>query len=290
MTFLRVKVSFSQIASLYALCYDTKKQRKGEHIWINSHKSRQTASAGTLRFWSRSRQFKPHLSTTEELKTELAAMREAYRPFLENHAPAFESLRRRMDLTSFLRDGQPVTIPEYGGPIGVCKKTYETTFELPALLAGQSVYIHFDGADYRAVVTVNDTFGGEHEGFFSPFEFEITGIVKDGTNRLKVELYNDHIYMGNDPGGSEETEGDKLYAATGLGWDGPLDGWHHCPSGTGIYNRVYVEIRNSVHISDLYIRPLDGKAEAWLEIQNDRSLKTTALRRRRRASSAWATA
>lgn len=150
------------------------------------------------------------------------------------------------------------------------QKTYETTFELPALLAGQSVYIHFDGADYRAVVTVNDTFGGEHEGFFSPFEFEITGIVKDGTNRLKVELYNDHIYMGNDPGGSEETEGDKLYAATGLGWDGPLDGWHHCPSGTGIYNRVYVEIRNSVHISDLYIRPLDGKAEAWLEIQNDR--------------------
>lgn len=213
---------------------------------------------------------KPHLSTTEELKTELAAMREAYRPFLENHAPAFESLRRRMDLTSFLRDGQPVTIPEYGGPIGVCKKTYETTFELPALLAGQSVYIHFDGADYRAVVTVNDTFGGEHEGFFSPFEFEITGIVKDGTNRLKAELYNDHIYMGNDPGGSEETEGDKLYAATGLGWDGPLDGWHHCPSGTGIYNRVYVEIRNSVHISDLYIRPLDGEAEAWLEIQNDR--------------------
>ena len=213
---------------------------------------------------------KPHLSTTEELKTELAAMREAYRPFLENHAPAFESLRRRMDLTSFLRDGQPVTIPEYGGPIGVCKKTYETTFELPALLAGQSVYVHFDGADYRAVVTVNDTFVGEHEGFFSPFEFEITGIVKDGTNRLKVELYNDHIYMGNDPGGSEETEGDKLYAATGLGWDGPLDGWHHCPSGTGIYNRVYVEIRNSVHISDLYIRPLDGQAEAWLEIQNDR--------------------
>lgn len=71
---------------------------------------------------------KPHLSTTEELKTKLAAMREAYRPFLENHAPAFESLRRRMDLTSFLRDGQPVTIPEYGGPIGACKKTYETTF------------------------------------------------------------------------------------------------------------------------------------------------------------------
>ena len=81
---------------------------------------------------------KLHLATTEELKTELAAMREAYRPFLENHAPAFESLRRRMDLTSFLRDGQPVTIPEYGGPIGACKKTYETTFELPALLRASS--------------------------------------------------------------------------------------------------------------------------------------------------------
>ena len=129
---------------------------------------------------------KPHLSTAEELKTELAAMREAYRPFLDNHAPAPESLRRRIDLTLFLCDGDPVTIPEYSGPIGVCKKTYKATFELPALSAGQSVYVHFDGADYRAVVAVNDIFVGEHEGFFSPFEFEITGIVNDGTNRLKV--------------------------------------------------------------------------------------------------------
>lgn len=133
-----------------------------------------------------------------------------------------------------------------------------------ALLAGQSVYIHFDGADYRAVVTVNDTFVGEHEGFFSPFEFEITGIVKDGTNRLKVELYNDHIYMGNDPGGSEETEGDKLYAATGLGWDGPLDGWHHCPSGTGIYNRVYVEIRNpSISATSISVRWTGRQKHGW---------------------------
>ena len=62
---------------------------------LNSHKSRQTASAGTLRFGAshansacktvicRLEQadaqpiaVKPHLSTTEELKNELAAMRE----------------------------------------------------------------------------------------------------------------------------------------------------------------------------------------------------------------------
>ena len=211
----------------------------------------------------------PHIETAEALQRELVLARAHYRPFLENLAPAVQSCRLHIDISSFLRNGQPVVIPEYEGPIGFCKKTYETEFLLPAFQDGQVVYLRFEGADYRAVVTVNDTFVGEHTGFFAPFEFEITSAVTVGKNRLKVELYNDHIYMGNDPSGAEETEGDKLYAATGLGWNGPMDGWHHCPAGMGIYNRVYVEIRNNVHISDLFIRPQTEQAELWVEIQND---------------------
>lgn len=212
---------------------------------------------------------KPHISTADALRRELEAARAQYRPFLENHAPVCADLRRRMEITEFLCGGQPVTIPEYGGPIGACKKTYQAVFDLPEWEPGRSVYLHFDGADYRAVVTVNDTFVGEHEGFFSPFEFPITDAVHPGKNRLTVELYNDYIYLGNDPAGGETIEGEKLYAATGLGWDGALDGWHHCPAGMGIYHRVYVEIRSCVHISDLFVRPMDAQAEVWLELQND---------------------
>ena len=107
--------------------------------------------------------------------------------------------------------------------------------------------------------------------FFSPFEFEITEFICEGKNKLRIDLYNDYIYMGNaDRPGSQMVEGEKLYAATGPGWDDPAVGWHHCPPGMGIYNRVFIEERNKVHISDIFVRPLlaERKAEVWVEIRN----------------------
>lgn len=58
-------------------------------------------------------------------------------------------------------------------------------------------------------------------------------------------------------------------AANGIGWDDPKQGWHHCPPGMGIYNSVYIEIRDEVHISDLFVRPLDeSHAEVWVEVES----------------------
>ncbi len=211
----------------------------------------------------------PKMSTKEELSEALVALREQYRPFLRNLAPAIKSYRKRVDMKSFMRDGELVHIPEYGGPFGKCKKVYTTEVEVPEFSEDQMVYIHFEGADYRAVVSVNGSFAGEHIGFFSPFEFEITDLVKQGKNQVQVELYNDYVYKGNGPVGKERVEGDKLYAATGLGWDDPAEGWHHCPPGMGIYNDVYVEVREKVHITDLYVRPMKDRAEVWVEIESD---------------------
>ena len=210
----------------------------------------------------------PHLASPEGLKKELEAAREQYRPFLQNLAPAVKPISQRYQITSFIRDGEVVQIPEYEGPLGAHKKTYITELELPALTADQAAYVHFEGADYRAVVSVNGVFVGEHTGFFSPFEFDITSVAREGKNTLQVELYNDYVFMGNGPKGSRNIEGEKLYAATGPGWDDWEEGWHHCPAGMGIYNEVYVEIRNSVHISDVYVRPMEDSAQLWLEIEN----------------------
>ena len=110
---------------------------------------------------------------------------------------------------------------------------------------------------------------GRHEGFFSPFSFVVDSAVREGENELKIEVENDYSYMGND----EEPEvghGDKLYAATGLGWDDPTLGWHHCPPGMGIYGSVTMEICNRVYISDLSVRPLleESKAEILVEVYN----------------------
>ncbi len=212
---------------------------------------------------------KKKMDTKEELYDALAKMRKQYAPFLENHAPSFVDKRIKIDIKDFLCDGEPVTIPHFGGPNGYSKKVYESEFTLD-IFDGKAVYIRFLGADYIAVVYVNDVCVGTHEGFFSPFEFEITNVAVCGKNKLRIDLYNDYSFGGNEKSGKERRVGEKFYAATGLGWDEPGVGWHHCPSGTGIYNDVFVEVRNIVHITDIFVRPLpeEEKAEVWIEVQS----------------------
>lgn len=209
----------------------------------------------------------PKMSTASELSAALTELKKQYAPYLRELAPKAKDYRKSVEVTSFVCDGEAVSIPEYGGPMGAMKKTYVAEVEVPEVTDGQCAYIHFEGADYRAVATVNGVFVGEHEGFFSPFEFDITHVVKTGKNTVQVELYNDHIYMGSIENNGIEHQGDKLYAATGIGWDDPQYGWHHCPPGMGIYNLVYIEIRDKIHISDAFVRPLDGCAELWLEVE-----------------------
>ena len=214
---------------------------------------------------------KKKTSTKKELYQELANMREAYAPFLRDLAPEVASCKKVIRLTKMLLNGEEITLPHYQGPPGAQKQVYTTTFEAALdtdWKTKQAAYICFQGADYYAVVYVNGVCVGTHEGFFAPFEFEITDVVKQGINTLQVDLYNDYIYLGNAFATQEKCEGDKLYAATGPGWDDPKEGWHHCPAGMGIYNDVTVEFRNRVNITDLYIRPLEQVAEVWVELEN----------------------
>ncbi|MBQ7152938.1 MAG: glycoside hydrolase family 2, partial [Clostridia bacterium] len=206
--------------------------------------------------------------TKEELQKLLAAERKAYQPFLSDHAPAIASHREKIAVENFTVDGEPVTLPHYGGPTGYAKKVYKAQFVLDKKEDGQLYYICFGGVDYIAVVSVNGRFVGRHEGFFSPFSFEITDVCRPGLNELCVEVENDCVYAGNeDENGREVLEGDKLYAATGLGWDDPVVGWHHCPPGMGIWGDVHVERRNREYIADLYVRPdpENGFAEIWVD-------------------------
>lgn len=211
------------------------------------------------------------ISTKEELSAELEKMREYYKPFMENHAPSVPEYTKRQYIKKFILNGEKeIEIPEYEGPVGYAKKVYESEFELDEVKNDKAYYICCMGADYKAFVYINDECVGVHEGFFSPFEFEMTEVCKKGKNKLKIVLFNDYIYMGNAFATQDKTEGDKLYAATGLGWDDAAEGWHHCPAGMGLYNHVFVEERNQIHITDLFIRPLlnEEKAEIWVEVNS----------------------
>ena len=212
--------------------------------------------------------------TPAGLKEELTRMRAQYAPFLRKLAPAAEDTRTVIPLKEFFwhqegaEDSAPVrvTIPHYGAPLGAVSCVYETDFlcEVPD---GKHAFLVVTGADYRARVFVNDRFAGMHEGFFARFEFDVTKLLYRGRNQLRIELDNDYTCMGsrseNDPA---RYYGDKIYAATGPGYDEPLLGWHHCPPGMGLYDKVFLEIRGSIAVTDIFTRTLENEIEVWTEL------------------------
>jgi len=241
----------------------------------------------------------PHYVTARneaELKAELTALRERMLPFLENHAPPLTSYRCAQPLTSFdwrieteadqkdfttqVIEGQgaweTVDIPHFGAPMGRATTFYRTSIDFSAEdLAKGSTFICFKGADYKAHVYLNGAYVGSHEGFFAPFEFDVTKWAVEGENTIVVRLDNDAIHMSNNSWGNGEWEGEKIYGATGPGWDDPYAGWHHCPPGMGIYQDVCIEHRPTLFVHDIFVRPLtdSSQAEIWIEIYN-----TTPLR------------
>src|SRR5580700_10690876 len=52
------------------------------------------------------------------------------------------------------------------------------------------VFVYFGAANYRTAVYLNGEKLGEHEGGFTPFNFEITSSVREGGNFLIVEVNN----------------------------------------------------------------------------------------------------
>ncbi|MDR3145625.1 MAG: hypothetical protein LBU21_05050 [Treponema sp.] len=238
---------------------------------------------------------KPYGELLADFRAGLLALKAAYRPFLEDHTPkaGAPGCRIARELSSFdfrfeeqadrehaerLTQGEgpweAVSIPDYRGPIGRWTAYYRTVFsqtpEAAPLAPGRRLFLRFLGVDYKANVSVNGRFVGSHEGFFSPFEFDITDYIHK-ENILVVEVKNDAPTVGLEyPDGSTGPDGDKLYAATGPGWDDSAQGWHHCPPGAGIFNSVILEERPELFINDLFVRPdIDqARIEAWVEVYN----------------------
>ncbi|HET7732188.1 MAG TPA: glycoside hydrolase family 2 TIM barrel-domain containing protein [Paludibacter sp.] len=52
------------------------------------------------------------------------------------------------------------------------------------------VFLHFGAVNYEAIVFVNGKEIGQHVGGFTPFNFEVTGMLKNGENSLVVKVDN----------------------------------------------------------------------------------------------------
>ena len=82
---------------------------------------------------------------------------------------------------------------ENRNPIG----SYITSFDLDASEAGKAVFLHFEGVKSAMYVWVNGQMAGYSENSMSPAEFNITDLVRQGSNTLAVEVYrwSDSSYL-----------------------------------------------------------------------------------------------
>ncbi len=184
------------------------------------------------------------------------------RLYLENFDFRFEEKEDKEDFSRLLNgEGkwEALKIPHYHGPTGHWVSYYRCKFDYE--LSDKKVYLVLKGSDYITDVYINGRHLVSHEGFFASFEENIGDYLHKKDNVLLIKVENHITALGEN-----KVFGKKLYAATGIGWDEPGSGWHHCPPGGGIFDKVYLEERNESHLFDAYILPDIDKCIANLNL------------------------
>ena len=231
------------------------------------------------------------INSKDELYRELDSLKKYYLPYMQQLSRLPEKTRNRISIPAMnwreeteedQKDAQhyltgkgkwkKVNIPHYGPPLGHAVTYYSNSIELAdSMFEKERIFFCFKGVDYKAEVYFNGNYCGSHEGFFAPFEFDITAFAKKGTNTYVIKVINEPTTTGSSDGSGHHVVGDKIYAAGGPGYDEPMEGWHICPPGIGIYQDCYIEARNEIFIKDIFVRPLpnSSSAEVWLELFHD---------------------
>jgi exo-1,4-beta-D-glucosaminidase len=107
---------------------------------------------------------------------------------------------------------------------------YRTRFDLPERLRGRTLFLHFDGINYRANVWVNGTrvaAADEVVGAFRRYEFDVSRLVRPGEpNALAVEVFgpepHDLAFMWVDWNPTPADKNMGLWDAVYLSDSGPL--------------------------------------------------------------------
>ena len=103
-------------------------------------------------------------------------------------------------------------------------------FEVPEQMKDKPLYISFQGAESGLAVWLNGNFVGYSEDTFTPSEFELTPYVKDGENKLAVQVFK----------------------WTSGSWCEDQDFYRF----SGLYRSVYLYTIPEVHIYDMCVRTL----------------------------------
>ena len=136
-------------------------------------------------------------------------------------------------------DIHPGEIPQHFNPVA----SYVKYFTVPEHMRGERLFISFQGAESGMALWLNGTFIGYSEDSFTPSEFELTEYVKEGQNKLAVQVFK----------------------WTSSSWCEDQDFFRF----SGIYREVYLYTVPKVHAYDLQIRaiPTEDLGTASLDIK-----------------------
>ncbi|TDF94171.1 glycoside hydrolase family 2 protein [Paenibacillus piri] len=111
---------------------------------------------------------------------------------------------------------------------------YARTFQVHEFDRSKRLFLHFDAVDYLTRVWVNGSYVGEREGGFTPFEFDITDCLNEGTEQtVTVRVY--------DPQDNADIP---------IGKQGS---WYTRVSG--IWQDVYLEERPAIYVEQIKVTP-----------------------------------
>ncbi|UQS25180.1 beta-glucuronidase [Amycolatopsis thermalba] len=121
---------------------------------------------------------------------------------------------------------------------------YQTDVPVPAGWAGERVVLRFDAATHRAVVWVDDERVAEHEGGYTPFEADVTALVRPGeTSRVTVVVDNRLSWESIPPGYVEQTA------------EGPRQRYYHdFFNYAGLHRPVWLYSTPVTHVRDVTVR------------------------------------
>lgn len=133
----------------------------------------------------------------------------------------------------------PGEIPQRFNPVA----SYVKYFSVPERMKGKRVFISFQGAESGLALWLNGHFAGYSEDSFTPSEFELTEYIKDGENKLAVQVFK----------------------WTSSSWCEDQDFYRF----SGIFRDVYLYAVPKVHVQDIKIQAVldENLKDSDVEIQ-----------------------
>ncbi len=136
------------------------------------------------------------------------------------------------------------------------------------------ILLRFEGVDYRSFIYVNGVYAGEHRGGYTAFALDITKLVKEGANTLRVKVLDD--FSRSQLRGKQRCKSESY------------DCWY--VQTTGIWKPVWLEYCGETLLREINFYPAndgnvlfegetDGDAETEIEIfEAEKSLCTLRVR------------